>query len=752
VSERESVLEHNLRRLFARAWAPVAPRESFRAALERELVARTARRYGRAASAERARMPRWVPLAAAAAVVIALASFALLWRPGRAGEPASGVDTILARGDVAVRAHDAAWSAVEVPAGAARADLGRFEPAGEVATPSAAGAQLALGVGRLELGAWSRLSVADDHSAELSSGALMAELDTGRTLRLGTLAGIIELEGARAAVAYEPGPDGVVRIDVQAGIARVEDRPEWRDVAAGESARLRSGRVLTEPTAIALAPGERTEVAPPSVEPAAEAEAAPALSGSVTALTTGADGVERPAPVARFRVLLLEEVELPNADMPDVLDVEDEGGRFAFPLVELGTYSLFVQAEGFALARRTGLALGAEPLELAIELARGTTVRGTVVDARSGAAVSGAIVVSETDSPIRVLPIDRAALEELGFVRFVLSGPDGAFELEQLSRGRQVLRASEGGLAVAWSDPIELEGAAPLTGIELRLPPGGTVEGEVKDERGVPRAGVFLLASCSDFTKPQPCLSYKHTLTDEQGRYRIEGIPAGTVAMLLFGDPDQIDTDAAPDLRLGVVRAGATVRVDFAPPLATVRLEGRVVDKSGAPLGGRSLWSLPSGAEPTETTLISTTTNADGRFSFEGLLPGPSELFVSVNSPPEMVWLADVDLLPNGIAPVELTAGDAVLGGRVRAATTLEPVSRGVAILLEHPMGRFAGRVLLGEGGTFHFENVHPGRYDLLIEPADAAFGVATSESLELAAGSSLAELELLVPAKAAPK
>lgn len=746
----ESVLEHNLRRLFARAWAPVAPRESFRAALEGEFTRAAARRYGARAPDERAAWRRPVQLAltlAASFLVAWIGVGALLerWRPDWIGD--GGAHGALELAAVAVRSGGADWEEVPVPVGAARVDLGRRELPLEVATTTAIAARIELGVGQLDIGPGAaRFTLEEERRAALASGNLAAQLAAGQVLLVQTLAGAVELDGARARIAYEGAERDVVRIEVDAGSARIEDRPGWHTLAAGGRARLRDGRVLIEPTA-AADPGARAEVPVAAAEePASEPAAEPALSGSVTALAVGADGVERPLSVARYRVLLLEEVPLPGAAMPDVLDVEDEAGRFAFAAVEPGRYSLFVQADGFAVARREHLELGGEPVDVALELARGTTVRGTVLDASTGAGVSGAVVVSETDSPVRVLPIDRASLDEMAFVRFTLSGPGGAFELQGVSRGRQVLRASDGGLSVGWAEPFELEGAAPLEGIEIRVPPGGALAGEVRDERGAPRAGVFLLASCTDFTKPYPCLSYKPTLTDAEGHFQIDGVPPGTVAVLLFGDPELLDEDTAPDLRLCVVRAGETTRVDFAPPSSTLSLAGRVVDPSGAPVAGRSLWTLPTGSEPTESMLISTTTAPDGTFTFEGLEAGPRELFVSIQTPPEMVWLAHVELPLVGAERVELTAGAGVLAGRVRSAATLEPVVSGKLVLLEHPMGSFAGQVLLGPDGTFRFERLRAGRYDVIVQPTDPALGEATAEGLEVAASGAAGEIEILAP------
>jgi hypothetical protein len=756
VSERESVLEHNLRRLFARAWAPVAPRESFRAALEREFTARAAMRYGDTQRARRPwfRNPAQVALTAVAAVLVVALGLSILldaWSPW--GAEHGDYRSFVALGSVALRAGGGDWEAVAVPRDSALADLGRRDLPLEVVTPSTASARLALGAGMLEVGpGWSRFSASQAERAQLDSGSLSTELAPAQSLRVDTLAGGVELESARASLAYESGPEPVVRVDVFAGIARVEDQPEWRTLGAGESARLRSGRVLVQPTAAVETADARSEVARANADPAAPAAPSgepPALSGTVTVASAGPDGVEQHAPLKRFRALLLEEVALPKGAMPEVLEVDDEGGRFVFQAVAPGTYTIFVQADGFAVARRTGLDLASgTPVEVELQLQRGTTVLGTVLDSRTGKGVSGAVVLSESDAPLKVLPIDRAALEQLGFVRFAISGPGGAFELADVERGRQVLRASEGGLSVGWAEPFELEGAAPLSGLEIRMPPGGAVEGEVRDELGAARAGMVVLASCTDFTKPRPCLSYKQVLTDEQGYYLIDGLPPGTVAVLLFGDPANLHGHEAPDLQLRVVRAGVTSVADFAPAQRTLRLEGKVVELDGSPLPGRSLWTLPTGTEPTESSLVSTTTRADGSFTFEGLEPGAREIFLSIHSPPEMVWLAHVDLLPGGLGPVRLEAGSTAVGGKALAAATLDPVRGGEVLLLERASNRFAGKVLLGEDGSFRFDHVHPGSYDVIVEPLDTALDVVVARGVELAAGEVVPDLELLAPAK----
>ncbi len=756
MSERENVLEHNLRRLFARAWVPVAPRESFRRECEREFSGRAALRYGSARQAKRAwyRDPAQVALAAVAAVLIVALGLSILlhaWTPS--SEEHGDYRSFVALGNVALREGGGDWQDVVVPRDQALADLGRPEMPLEVVTPTSASARLALGAGMLEVGpGWSRFSAQRAERAQLDAGSLSTELAAAQTLRVDTLAGGVELEGARAALAYETGPEPILRVEVFGGIARVEDQPQWRTLGAGESARLRSGRVLVQPTAAVETAEARSEVARASADPAAPTTTGaepPALTGFVAVQVVGPDGGLQSAPLKRYRALLLEDVALPKGAMPEVLEVEDGGGRFAFQTVAPGTYTIFVQAEGYAMARRAGLELGSgAPVAIELQLERGTTVRGTVLDARTGKGVSGAVVVSESDAPVKVLPIDREALEELGFVRFALSGPGGAFELADVERGRQILRASEGGLSVGWAEPFELEGAAPLSGLEIRLPPGGAVEGEVRDELGNARPGMVVLASCTDFTKPRPCLSYKQVRTDEQGHYLIDGLPPGTAAVLLFGEPANLRGHEAPDLRLTVVRAGATSVVDFAPALRTLRLEGKVVERDGSPLPGRSLWTLPSGSEPTESNLVSTTTRADGTFVFEGLEPGPREIYLSIHSPPEMVRLAQVDVLPSGSEPVRLEAGSASVGGKVLSAATLDPVHGGEVLLLERATNRFAGKVLLGEDGSFLFDHVHPGSYDVIAEPLDAVLDVVVARSVELAAGEAAPDLELLAPAK----
>ncbi len=755
----ESVLERNLRLLFARAYSPVVARESFRVALERDLRAHVAsRRRPRPAPAWRT--PLWI--AAAAGVALALG---LLLRHGPSGpEMPLTPERILASGHVAVREGTEAWRAVEARPAGAGLPVARIEassPPLELATPERAQAMVELAQAALRVGPSSSVSLRDEGSGQLARGSLEVESRGSAPFRSSTSEGEIELLSGRAALAYvepprwadEASPGPWVAVELSEGAALVSDRPAPRRIEAPHSLHLRAGRIETEPgvpTEAASDPRRALSVPEPpaAAEVPAEAEPPAVLRGVVRAQSgIGPGGAPILVAVESFRLLLLEDVRLPDTSEPIVIEVEHPEGRFAIGPQEPGTYTLFIQAAGQATWKREGLELGAappagqEPQMLEVRLDAGLSVRGQVVDARTGVGVPGAVVLSETDAPLKVLALDPAGLGSHGVVRFVVTDANGGFELEHVARGPQVLRASDGGLSVVWSERLELAGSLPLAGLELRLPPGGGIEGYVRDEHGEPRAGAPLVASCVPFGEQRTCISYKFASTDAEGYYKVEGLPRGSIAVLLF-HPVEGGDDVTPDMQLAMVEPGKLTRIDFAPAPQSLSLSGRLLDLEDRPIAGLSVWIAPTSSIPSEMDLVSTTTRADGGFDFEGLEPGSHELFLSGREPGDVTWLEQVVLAPGAPAFVELRAGAATIAGHVRAPSRGGPAAA-VLILNESASQRFAGKVATAADGSFQLERLRPGLYDLHAYPLVDGLAPARIERIAVSGGEGIQGLEL---------
>jgi hypothetical protein len=739
VSARDDVLEHNLARLFERAWRPPRPSGEFRARLGREF----ADRAGRYARSRGRLLPAWVA-AAAALLVLGLA-----WRLLSAPAPPQRVDlaAILARGEVAWRS-DGAWQAL--PAEHGVADLGPRAAPLEVWTPPSAAARLAWALGELELlpeGSATLARGAAGESLWLAQGALQAHAQGG-TLALGAADGTLALEAGRARLAHVAGG---LEVSLASGRARLGDGPSERAVEAPGRWLLRAGRVVEPPAEPELRTAVEERAASETVPAPEQAAREVVLRGRVRAPDGfEADGSPRWRAQAAYRVLLLRAVPLPMASMPEEPAVREGDGRFAVPPLEPGDYTLFVLAPGHAVWRSQPMQLGLAPQdpaqvpELDVRLDVGLTLRGTLRD-KSGAPLAGAMVLSESDAAVGVLPLDVEAMGEFDWVRFAQSDADGAWQLEHVASGTQVLRASGGGAAVAWIDDLEVAGVLPLAGLDLVLGEAGAIEGRVLDADGAPRTGAVVLASVSDFSRQRPALSYAAAEVDGEGRYTIEGLPGGMLAVLLFAQGMQT-ADSAPDLRLVSLREGGRRTVDFLAQRARARLSGRLLDESGAPLGGRAIWIEADARGGRPASMLSDATDDEGRFEFDDLAPGELDVYVAGLRPTELALVERLALAEGEELERDIRAGSQRVAGRVLAAADGAPVSGALVVLLEGPDGRFAGKAMSDAAGHFALPHVRAGLYELCVLPARGPVGELALPELAVAAGVGVEGLELRLP------
>ncbi len=149
-------------------------------------------------------------------------------------------------------------------------------------------------------------------------------------------------------------------------------------------------------------------------------------------------------------------------------------GTFRVEGLAPGSLHLVVRAPGFRTANRNvTIPRGEDPTPLTIELERGYTVEGTVLDP-DGVPVEGAQVTGGAGHTW-----SRTT-----------SGPGGTFTLEGLARGTVEVRATDTrgreGRATA-----EAGSAEPVT---VRLHPGSTITGTVTDTAGSPLAGAPVQA------------------------------------------------------------------------------------------------------------------------------------------------------------------------------------------------------------------------------------------------------------------
>ncbi len=188
-----------------------------------------------------------------------------------------------------------------------------------------------------------------------------------------------------------------------------------------------------------------------------------------------------------------------------------------------------------------------------IELPVGGSVRGQVVEARTGRPIDGARVSASIADDASSGSLG-AALPASGPGLFSLTGlPPVAMELSvSLPPGSPYLAPAQDPSGPAGA--LRIDGGARTTGVTIGLRAAAEIAGTVRDDAGTPVAGADVrLTGCLPACPP-------HATTDAAGRYRLAGVAPSTdlavVAQPAWGllgpwYPSREVTARVPDLEVG---------------------------------------------------------------------------------------------------------------------------------------------------------------------------------------------------------
>ena len=167
------------------------------------------------------------------------------------------------------------------------------------------------------------------------------------------------------------------------------------------------------------------------------------------------------------------------------------------------------------------------------------------------------------------------------------TGPDGRYTIDGLLTGTYVLSA--GGPEQPWRDDEVVSHGKAVTA-EVEVAEGETVEVDLQLEAAAELTGVVLAA---DGTAVPGAYVYvwnadgvrvnpgNHQRTDEVGRFRVRGLPAGDLSVCAASGYD------VSRIRAGVsVRGGSTNELELRLEPGTL-LDVRTLDARGEPLGAR---------------------------------------------------------------------------------------------------------------------------------------------------------------------
>ena len=687
---RDDALERNVRLLLQRSYVPALPTPPFRDRLESLFLAEVEQREHRSGARRRAQPARLLPFPAslrfATALAAALLALFLGWRvfSGDAADPRA---RLLARGEVALGFRDGSWRAADEEERVQGLDLAQATLI--VVTP--AGAELDVLLHARFGGGWVHVNERSELALEQDREVMVATLRSG-----------------------------------SAWLQRGDERSL---LVAGAARRLRAAELEpTPPVASTTVPASR-EALPSGARPEAPPAQPDPTRGLAGTVSTASDG----APLPAFSVALLAERKGHATYPPVRREFASPEGTFRWPDPLSGKQRVFVHAPGYALLEMGEIDFDAVEVEnviiLRAQLVPGVSVRGSVLD-EEGNPIPNALVFSEDEVPADGLFFSLPALEQTFWLpNHARTGPDGRFELAHLNPGRHTLRAGAEGFAPAWKAGVSAP-CAPEAELDFTLGPGGTVEGVVKRDDGGPWAGAEVVVVAMDQVE-RTRMSFDHTRTDGEGRYRFEHLPAMTMIVVSMRVAD------SPEVRPVQVVEGETMVANFEPPRRGVRLHGRVLTRDGKPLARQSLGLFDAETASWNQDWVATTTHADGGYAFEGVVPGRYQIFL-IDDMGRGLRCVDAFL----VAPdsVEVEHEVRISGGRLAVtvfdAQSAEPAGETALTLMrtdEDGGESFSAFGLSDAEGHFEFVDLRPGTYHVGAYPTRAGLGLAESERVSVA-------------------
>lgn len=446
---------------------------------------------------------------------------------------------------------------------------------------------------------------------------------------------------------------------------------------------------------------------------------------------------------------------------PAVLAVSDELGAFEFSSVARGSYWLDILATGFLPVRRP-VEVGEDAVSVGVvRLERGESIGGRI-GGQAGQPIAGASVSAFPEN-LSLFSVGSAVGDLVNGRGQVLSDASGHFRISGLTAGQYRVIAQATGHGARMEEHVRTGEEA----LEITLEPGIDIAGRIVDDvtsepladvrvsaSGVrgrsTRDGEFLLAGVPP---RDPRIQPLGDFGGRRGRRGAAAAPSGDDAASGVSGDRFIRIRAAAagyqDERVLVVIAETGKPVEIRMR-RKIRLHGLALDPQGEPVAGALLRLVPGDARAPILSeglvfLDASVSGMDGEFALDVPFEG-REVSILASHPLYATTPSDlVDPAAHDAEhPVEIRLAQ---GGTVRGVVTDgQQEIAGARLRLSRSRERRPGETMfirfLGlppggdetfsrEDGTFVYESVHPGEYELTAELA--GFGDTWSESFSVA-------------------
>ncbi|MBN1419373.1 MAG: carboxypeptidase regulatory-like domain-containing protein [Planctomycetes bacterium] len=408
-------------------------------------------------------------------------------------------------------------------------------------------------------------------------------------------------------------------------------------------------------------------------------------------------GVRVTLGVARERnpqeIFFLRMLNLPRDGQVAHSDAE---GMFRFPMLSAGSYTLSARKSGSGVVWEETFAIAdGDDVERTIELDPGGRIEGQVMDS-AGQPVAGARVRAIGEENADFLRIQKVLG---GSLASAMTEADGTFEIEGLTFGAYTIIGEKAGYASATS-----RGVRPGETVALTLTAASILRGVAIDAQTrlpLPRFQVRLEVE-GEGSREDRLVAWR-TVDDPDGAFEIGGLAAGRY-LITAQAPEHVPASYAVALA-----EGAFAEIVLEVPLAGI-IDGRIVDPKGLPVAGAQVAladAVEAGPFARRRDAVS---DAEGRFSLEGLTEGFHTLRVRHR---EFVPIRaeGIGVAPGARTPVELRLEE----GFAIEGAVLDPDDRpseGEPVVIEGP-DDFQETVRTDGSGRFRFAGLRPGAHTI---------------------------------------
>lgn len=350
-------------------------------------------------------------------------------------------------------------------------------------------------------------------------------------------------------------------------------------------------------------------------------------------------------------------------------------GSFVLDGLKPGDHMVVGYAEGQGQTMAPAKAPGTG---LTLRLAGAGTVKGRVVDTEG-----------EPVSMAHVRPF-QSTYFSYWYSQIFPVGADGTFTLS-LPKGDWELRVEADDGRVSEDTKVKVE-IGETSEVEITMPPILVVRGIVVDADGRHVEGADVFVMQGGFP-PTPSREF-WARSDDEGRFEVAGLPAGSVGLHVDHpaySKGTFEAVAAPREKAAVVRVVVT-------PGAI--LEGTVTDADGNPVVGQQVTAMPEGSYMES---VATWTSADGRYRLAPLDAKRWSIGVGPLGAPSAS--ESVNLVGGATNTVNLTlpATTGILTGLVRLGGA---PAVGAEVVVSDARDIGSGRAVTDEEGRFRVEGL----------------------------------------------